>query len=215
MKYLSNVKKLFSNKMILIIVAFIVGLIFCSTYKTADLYENFDAGSRCHNVLIRKNNELHLLNTKKAKIPGVNPIVFKNLEEYAEFAQWQQKMNIKCPILYLQETYNTQNVKGLRLLNDPLTPQSGFPSNPPPLDRTAPTQLLKDSNREDPPYNQNQFAGFDPEDQYIGVETPLDRINSIALQDASAMETAWKGMRESNRIVDSGAFKDRTRQPKK
>ena len=30
-----------------------------------------------------------------------------------------QKVGIKCPILYYEETYNTQNQKGLRLLDDP------------------------------------------------------------------------------------------------
>ena len=29
-------------------------------------------------------------------------------------------MNINCPILYYQETYNTQGERGLRLMNDPL-----------------------------------------------------------------------------------------------
>ena len=65
-----------------------------------------------------------------------------------------------------------------------------------------------------PLYNQNQYAGFDPEDQYIGVETPLDRINSYALKDSSAMDSAWKGVQKSQEIVERGAFKDRTRKLK-
>ena len=31
-----------------------------------------------------------------------------------------------------------------------------------------------DANRDDPPYNQNNYAGIDPQDQYVGVRTPLD-----------------------------------------
>lgn len=208
-----------ANKTIIVIILmFLLGLVFCANYKTADLYENFGGNiglnNKCHNLLIKKNNELQLINTKKAMVPGVNPIIFKNLEEYAEFVEWQKHMNIKCPILYLEETYNTQNVKGLRAMNDPLDPQSGFPSNAPPLDRKAPTKLLSDANRDDPPYNQNQYAGFDPDDQYIGVETPLDRINSYALKEASAMDSAWKGVQKSQEIVERGAFKDRTRKLK-
>ena len=37
----------------------------------------------------KKTNELILKNSKLAEIPGVNPIVFKSLEEYTEFIDWQ------------------------------------------------------------------------------------------------------------------------------
>ena len=96
-------------KMIIISILFLMGFAFCCTYKTTDLIENFDGTDNCPNMLIRKGKELHLVNTKKAMIPGVNPIRFNNLEEYAEFVEWQKKMNIDCPILYFQETYDSQN----------------------------------------------------------------------------------------------------------
>ena len=66
---------------------------------------------------------MHLLNTRKVQI-RVNPIKFDNLEEYAEFVQYQK--NEQCPIL--NKTYNTQNNKGMRLLNDPLNPNGGLNS---------------------------------------------------------------------------------------
>jgi len=59
-------------------------------------------------------------------------------------------------------------------LDDPLNPTAGLPSNQP--RRQAPTVKLTDANRDDPPYNQNNYAGIDPQDQYVGVKTPLDNI---------------------------------------
>ena len=152
--------------------------------------ENFATGS-CPNILVRRGSELHLLNTKKAKIPGVNPIKFKNLEEYAEYMDWANNVGIKCPILYLQETYNTQNQRGVRLLNDPLDPKAGLSSHPKPFRSPQPEELLKDANRDDKPYNQNMFAGFDPDDQYIGSITPLDKIEP-GRKPVSEMNRPWE-----------------------
>ena len=36
------------------------------------------------------------------------------------------------------------------------------------------TKLL-DSNRNDP-YNENAYPGFDPDNQYIGITSPLDKM---------------------------------------
>ena len=163
------------NKTQIIILSsiFLLGIVFYSTKGKTKIQEPFKV-TNCPNVLIKKGKDLHLVNTKKAKVPGVNPIIFKSLEEYAEYVAWSQKVGIKCPILYYEETYNTQNDKGLRLLDDPLNPSAGLPSNQP--RRQAPTMDLIDANRDDPPYNQNNYAGIDPQDQYVGVRTPLDNI---------------------------------------
>ena len=105
-------------KMIIIVVLFLMGLLFCCTCKTSDLLENFDLMSDCPNMLIRKGKELHLINTKKTIIPGVNPVKFNNLEEYAEFVDWQKTTGVNCPILYFQESYDSQNKKSLMGLNE-------------------------------------------------------------------------------------------------
>ena len=194
--------------LLLTITGFILGIIFCMTNTTKTIYEGFNNNDKCYNLLIKKGNELHLLNTKKAKIPGVNPIIFKNLEEYAEFVEWQQHMNIKCPALYFEETYNTQNKKGLRMLDDPLNPNAGLSSN---ISREAPEQLLRDANRDDPPFNKGQYAGIDPLNQYVGVHTPLDKVTSKAFEHSSAMSNQWQGVKESRKIVSKGHFNDRKR----
>ena len=147
-----------NSKLIIAIVAFFIGLLFCLKYKSSDLVEGFGVPTLndCPNLLVKKGKKLHLINSKKAMIPGVNPIEFNNLEEYAEYVKWSQKVGIKCPILYYEQSYNTQGDLGYRMLNDPLNPKAGLRSDP--YMRKASTQLLRDSNRDDPPFNQNNYS---------------------------------------------------------
>lgn len=201
-----------NTKLIVISVLFLIGLYFCATYKSSDLLENFKGMdlSNCPDLLIKKGNKLHLLNTKKAKIPGVNPIEFDNLEEYAEYIKWSKKVGIKCPILYYEQTYNTQNQRGFRMLDDPLNPKAGLPSNN--IQRMASTQMLTDANRDDPPYNQNNFSGFDADDQYIGVKTPLDTINLQTNKGSlTPVDSNWCGASCTEKAVKNGKFDGRTR----
>tara|TARA_B100001093_G_scaffold518136_1_gene601966 strand:- start:4563 stop:5201 length:639 start_codon:yes stop_codon:yes gene_type:complete len=200
-------------KLVAIIIAFLVGLYFCLMYKSKDVLENFQGLGQCPNMLVKKGKELHLINTNRAMIPGVNPIKFDSLEDYAEYVNWSKKVGIKCPILYYEQTYNTQNERGFRLLDDPLNPSAGLPSNLP-GPRKAPTQLLTDSNRDDPPYNQNNYAGFDPTNQYIGIKTPLDNIN-LEKKDGSlsAMDSDWVGRKCTQNAIKAGDFDSRTRKP--
>ena len=81
---------------------FLLGFYFCLTYKSRllKLRENFK-GSNCPNILIKKGKELHLENTKKAKVPGVNPIIFKSLEEYAEYVAWESKSRYQMSYIIL------------------------------------------------------------------------------------------------------------------
>ena len=65
-----------NNKLVIITTIFVLGLIFCFTYKSEDLVEGFNMPlSQCPNMLVKKDNKIHLINTKKAMVPGVNPIV--------------------------------------------------------------------------------------------------------------------------------------------
>ena len=162
-------------KYLAIITLFILGLIFCLSYKSSDFREGFES-SNCPNLLIQKGSEIHLVNTNKAEVPGVNPITFKNLEEYIEYMQWMKANNIDCPVLFLQQTFTTQGERGYRMLSDPLDPQEGIPSNMDGSFAVIPLTKLTDANRDDPPYNANNFSGFDPQNQYSGLYTPLDQV---------------------------------------
>ena len=212
----SNKIKLF--KIIPIIFGFLLGFIYCLTYKSEDLIETFSLGDDCPDLLIRKGTHLQLINTKRRRVPGVNPVSFKNLDEYLEYVRYMRSAGKNCPILYFQETYDAQNNKGYRLLPDPMEPNAGLPSNMPnyqkeidKLPKLIPSMLLMDSNRDDPPFNQNQFAGFDEQDQYVGAITPLDKIQSID----DPMSKNWGGHDVTIQAIKSGKYKNRTRNPAK
>jgi len=192
----------------LIIGVFILGLIFCATHKTKDVIETFDTKQDCPNVLVREGGKLKLLNKNKAVIPGVNPVFFENLEEYVEFAEWQKAKGINCPVLYFQQTYNTQGDKGFRLLPDPIEKNAGLSSNRP----KAQMQPLYDAGRDDKPYNENSYAGADPQDQNIGAYTPLDKLyNSSNKKSDNAMDTNWGGSKATRNNIKKGLYNDRFR----
>ena len=154
-----------------ILIAFFSGLYYCLT-QTAGLIEGFKG--RCPNILIQHGNEIWLKNTNLADVPGVNPMIFHNLDEYTEFVDWQKSQGIDCPLLYLQKSYNAQN--------EPV-----YHVKPPPLH-------LVDASRDDPPYNQNSYPGMDPTGQHIGETTMLDEYHDIGEKQPiskNAMDTNW------------------------
>ena len=66
-------------------------------YNSKDLHEPMTNKPRGPNILIQKGSEIWLYNRKLAHIPGVNPVVFHNLDEYTEFLDWQKSQGIQCP----------------------------------------------------------------------------------------------------------------------
>ena len=200
-------------KYIAIVILFLLGLIFCMSYNSKDFQEGFDAGN-CPNLLVQNGSEIHLVNTNKAEVPGVNPIIFKNLEEYVEYMEWMKANNIDCPVLYLKQTYNTQGQRGYRILPDPLNPQAGLPSNVEGGVAIEPVTKLLNADRDDPPYNSNNYPGFDPQNQYIGIKTPLDTItlqkNNGSL---SSMDSNWIGGKCTQKAISAGQFDGRKRKP--
>lgn len=203
-------------KLSLIAIIFVLGLLYCFNNTSKEAIENFetinklDIANECPNLLIQKGNKLHLIYKNKAKIPGVNPLVFNNLEEYVEFLDWQRSKGIKCPVLYFQKTYDAQNNSGYRMMPDVIEKQGGLSSFAPPQ---AQMQPLYDSNHDDPPYNKNSYPGFDADDQNIGVYTPLDRdFHSNEEKSANAMDLQWGGLEYSDDQVNKGKFNDDYRQ---
>ena len=92
------------KKMLLIILVFLFGLYIVSNY-TSSMVEGFGgrSGYECPDIILKKGNKIFLKKSNKALIPGVNPIVFDNLEEYVQFTEWQRSQNINCPILYRRD----------------------------------------------------------------------------------------------------------------
>ena len=163
----------------------------------------------CPNVLVQKGNTFYLHNNKVAKVPGVNPLKFDSLEEYTEFIEWQRSQGIKCPILYLRESYDAQGNRIYNIRPSPTNLQGGLQN----MILTTPgkptsTKLL-DSNRNDPPYNENTYPGFDPDNQYIGITTPLDKMyHSKKPISGNPMDDNWGGKKYTKSLIDSGYYKE-------
>ena len=114
----------------LFILVFLIGLYF---YSKADskyaegLTNNYSTNRKCPNLLIQKGSRFYLYNSKLAQVPGVNPIEFDNLEDYTEFLDWQRSQNVRCPVLYLQETYDAQGSRVYKARPSVSEPQAGLP----------------------------------------------------------------------------------------
>lgn len=186
-------------------------------------YEGFSSSiTRCPNLLIQKGSRFYLYNSRVAQVPGVNPIEFENLEDYTEFIDWQHSQNIRCPVLYLQETYDAQGKKVYKTRPSVSEPQGGLP---PSIAFTGPiTQenisikknypnptLLVDASQDDPPYNKNSYPAYDETSYYVGTTTPLDIMNIQQKQkavSANPMDENWGGADYTQSLIDKGYYKE-------
>ena len=206
-----------SNTLLFTIVVFILGLYFVVNYSTSE--EGFVSNQphRCPNILIQKGTEIYLYNSQVAKVPGVNPLKFNNLEDYVEFMKWQRSQGIVCPVLYLQQTNDAQGKNVYKIRPSPVDLQGGLPpiidttttAVTPGRNRLPPITKLMDSNRNDPPFNTNSYPGFDATGFNMGDVTPLDLMNYIQ-QDSgmspNPMDSNWGGPKFTQHLIDSGYY---------
>lgn len=203
----------------LLIVLFLAGLYFYAKYtgtKYSEGFTNNNSEKRCPDMLIQKGSSFYLYNSKVAKVPGVNPIEFENLEDYTEFLDWQHSQGIRCPVLFLQQTYDAQGNPVYKVRPSVSEQQGGIPPSyalPP-----NPT-LLVDATRNDPPYNTNSLPSYDGTDFYVGATTPLDKMNNnqnsvqeenmlYAGPSANPMDSNWGGADYTQSLVDKGYYAD-------
>ena len=217
----------------LFILVFLIGLFFyakCADPKYAEgLTNNTSQKPRCPDLLIQKGSKFFLYNSKVAQVPGVNPIEFDNLEDYTEFLDWQRSQGIRCPVLYLQETYDAQGNRVYKARPSVSEPQAGLqPSSASPVgiasqfkpiaepslapigDLAYPNPtLLVDATRNDPPYNKNSYPAYDQTDYYIGRTTPLDGMDfkqEKAPVSANPMDPNWGGSEYTQSLVNKGYY---------
>jgi hypothetical protein len=199
---------------LLIITVFLGSLYFYLNYDTSKLYvqeglTSMNGENRCPNVLIQKGPKYYLYNSSVAQVPGVNPIEFNNLEEYTEFLDWQRGAGIRCPVLYVQNTYDIQGNRVYKVRPSATEPQGGLPPTTPvplPLKFTK----LVDAGQADGAYNKNGYPAFDQSSYYVGALTPLDQMkNSEAnmLYSDDPMDPNWGGTKYTQALVDSGYYK--------
>jgi len=211
-------------KLIIIFIIFLLGLYFVMKYPSYEAFESMNNSKyRCPNILFQKGSNYFLYNSKIAKVPGVNPLQFKNLEEYVEFTQWQRRQGIKCPILYVQESYDSQGNTVYKARPSPTDMHGGLPdlvlNNGHDINNIMPMvndeSKLLDAGHDDNPYNKNSYPGFDSQNQYIGLDTPLDKMYNEAKGSVSAnpMDPNWGGTQYTKSLVDSGYYaEDEVRQ---
>ena len=218
----------------LLILVFLIGMYFYAKNGDSGSDEGFtnnqSTGPRCPNLLIQKGSRFYLYNSKLAQVPGVNPVEFDNLEDYTEFLDWQRSQNIRCPVLYLQETYDAQGNRVYKSRPSVSEPQAGLPpssaapmgiaSQVPPFMESSlepvgepaypnPT-LLVDATRNDPPYNQGSYPAYDQTSYYIGTTTPLDVMDmqqEAAKVSPNPMDPNWGGASYTQDLVDKGYYK--------
>jgi len=217
----------------LFILVFLIGLYFYAKYAdpkySEGLTNNSSQPPRCPNLLIQKGSRFFLYNSKVAQVPGVNPIEFENLEDYTEFLDWQRSQGIRCPVLYLQESYDAQGNRVYKARPSVSEPQAGLPpSAAAPIGIASQVQpiaepslepvgepaypnptLLVDATRNDPPYNKNSYPAYDESSYYIGTTTPLDGMNFKQEQAAVSpdpMDPNWGGAKYPHSLIDKGYY---------
>ena len=204
-----------SNTLLFTVIAFILGLYFVVNYSVSEEGFVSNQSHRCPNILIQKGTEIYLYNSQVAKVPGVNPIKFNNLEDYVEFMKWQRSQGIVCPVLYMQQMNDAQGKNIYKIRPSPVDLQGGLPpmvdttTVTPGKNRLPPITKLMDSNRNDPPYNTNSYPGFDASGFNMGDVTPLDALNFIQ-QDSgmspNPMDPNWGGPKFTQHLIDSGYY---------
>ena len=201
----------------LLIVLFLAGLYFYAKYTETKYSESFTNNTnekRCPDILIQKDSKFYLYNSKVAKVPGVNPIEFENLEDYTEFLDWQHSQGIRCPVLFLQQTYDAQGNPVYKARPGVTEQQGGLPPSYPLSPN--PTALV-DATRNDPPYNTNSMPSYDQTSYYVGTTTPLDKMNNnqntvqeenmlYAGPSPNPMDTNWGGADYTQSLVDKGYY---------
>ena len=170
---------------------------------------------RCPNILVQHGSEIFLYNSKVEKVPGVNPIRFKSLEDYSEFMDWLKGRGIRCPILFLQYSYDAQGQAVFKMRPSPTDLQGGLSPNIPYSPAPAALVQMMDASRDNPPFNNQMYDGFDPLNFNMGDYTSQDaafRAKELSMTYSdNPMDSNWGGKQFSESAVASGAYIDRTR----
>jgi hypothetical protein len=214
-------------KLIVIGIVFLLGFYFI--YRTNDL-EAFTAADvapltkNCPDVLIQKGSAFFLYNSKRANVPGVNPIRFENLEEYTEFTDWQRSQGIICPILYLQHAYNAQGDAVYKARPSPTNMQGGLPDYYVQPESIRNESIRNESIRNESirnesirnesiyknvPVNPTDFGlpldnypGFDAHNQ---SDCPIDKMYTNQVS-PNPMDSNWGGIEYTEKLIESGYY---------
>jgi hypothetical protein len=171
--------------------------------------------NRCPNILVQHGSEIFLYNSNVEKVPGVNPIRFKSLDDYSEFMEWLRGRGIRCPVLFLQYSYDAQGNPVYKIRPSPVDLQGGLSANVPYSPAPAALVQMMDASRDNPPFNNQMYDGFDPLNFNMGDYTAHDvafREKELTMKYSdNPMDSNWGGRQYTESVVASGAYIDRTR----
>lgn len=218
-----NFKKIFTAKIcihVFFIVINIVGILFylvhnnCLSFGAIEglqVNKNVTKNSgnlRCPNLLIQRNKEIYLYNTKLAEVPGVNPIKFKNLEDYNEFLDWQKSQGIRCPVLFLQKSYNTQGQSVYKIRPSIKDPQGGLKPHILSADgETVVRSTLGDDNTFAYPYSEDVLNKRVKTFSEVDTEEENDE-KDISLVSPDPMDSNWGGPDYTRDLINKGFYKE-------
>jgi hypothetical protein len=173
---------------IIVITTFIFSIIYIYNIRLEGMKIRYD----CPSKLEETNEGLFKLSYEDNKKP---PKFYYSLDEYVELITTQKDKSMNCPILNVGE-------------HSDLNPLSLHPS------KETKIQLLLDANRDDNVYNINQYPGYDPNNLYIGIKTPLDLMDKLEENknvSANPMDSNWGGNAYTENVVNSGFYEKNTR----
>jgi hypothetical protein len=163
----------------------------------------------CPDVLIQRGSYFYLYNTRDPIESGVNPLIFNSLDEYNTHLESLNDSGKKCPPLFLQQENNAQGEDVYRMRPGPENPFAGVPAESP-LVLPPNGKIVKelDASR-DHGYNQNMYAGFDPNGLFVGRFTEVDKIHYSTQESGisdNPMDPNWGGILYTQDKVDSGKY---------
>ena len=189
----------------IVIVVFMFGFLFTlNNTSGSKCKEGFSSG--CPNLLIKKDCAYYLQNTAN---PAASPIKFNALDDYVKFVEWQRSQGVSCPVLYLQQTADAQGSTSYRMLPDPRNPDGGLSVEQFPTMEGELRRKLTDASRLGNIFNRGLYPGYDPTNQDVGVETPLDKIfTSSGPVSDNPIDTNWGGDDYSQAVINTGKYAD-------
>jgi hypothetical protein len=117
--------------------------------------------------------------------------------------------------LFLQFSYDAQGQAVYKMRPSPTDLQGGLSPNTPYSPAPAALVQMMDASRDNPPFNNQMYDGFDPLNFNMGDYTTQDaafRAKEITSKYSdNPMDANWGGIRYSESAVASGIYADRTR----
>jgi hypothetical protein len=186
------------------IIIFILGLYFYARQAHPEGFESNTSGTKCPNLLIEKDSHFYLYNSTAPKVPGLNPIQFDSLQDYTQFLEWQKSKGIRCPVLYLQHTYDAQGYSSYAIRPSVSDLQGGAPHN-------APSYSENKESKNESTASSSSFSPSSSPSSFSPSSSPslsLPKSESGYGSLANAMSPYWAGIKSSIDAVKAGVFQD-------